>query len=77
MGNRPKWLAQRLMQELMLEGKQIGDTLKRIEEMVSTGKHWSNQHQAVNSYEQAYAIVKLESGLGLTEEEQKAHGAGS
>ena len=76
-GNRPKWLAQRLMQELMLEGKQIGDTLKRIEEMVSTGKHWSNQHQAVNSYEQAYAIVKLESGLDLTEEEQKAHGAGS
>ena len=68
-GNRPPGFAKRLMDELMLEGKAIGDTLKRIEEMVATGQ--------VDSYDQALAVVKVESGMSLTEEEQKAHGAGS
>jgi len=68
-GKRPKWLAQRLMQEVGMQGKQIGEALKRIEQMVSTGD--------ADSYEQAYAIVKLETGSTLTEKERKAHGAGS
>jgi len=68
-GNRPPGFSKRLMDELMLEGKEIGDTLKRIEEMIATGE--------VDSYDQAFAVVKLEKGFSLTEEEQQAHGAGS
>lgn len=49
-GNRPSDFAPRMIKELGLQGKQISETLNRIEEMVSSGQ--------VGSYDEALEVLK-------------------
>lgn len=49
-GNRPPDFAPRMIKELGLQGKQISETLNRIEEMVSSGQ--------VSTYDEALEVLK-------------------
>ena len=49
-GNRPPGFAKEVIQKLGVKGKQISETLNRIEEMVSTGQ--------VSSYDEALEVLK-------------------
>jgi len=56
-GNRPPDFAPRMIKELGLQGKQISDTLNKIEEMISTG--------VVNSYDEALEVLKSKNAEGV------------
>ena len=57
-GNRPSGFAPKVIKELGLKGKEISETLSKIEEMVSTG--------VVNSYDEALGVLKSKNAEGVS-----------
>jgi len=57
-GNRPSGFAPKVIKELGLKGKEISETLSKIEEMVSTG--------VVNSYDEALEVLKSKNAEGVS-----------
>ena len=57
-GNRPSGFAPKVIKELGLRGKEISETLSKIEEMVSTG--------VVNSYDEALGVLKSKNAEGVS-----------
>ena len=49
-GNRPKDFVPRMIKELGLQHREIGETVKVVEEMISTGQ--------VESYDEALEVLK-------------------